>query len=63
MYSLVVLGQIPGTNIRISFTVWLLVCLLAVSAAVLVKVHRRSTYTLSLDPTIANDEQSAAIAH
>ncbi|HEY1064116.1 MAG TPA: hypothetical protein VGE30_02335 [Candidatus Saccharimonadales bacterium] len=53
MYSLVVLGQIPGTNIRISFTAWLFVGMLAVTAFAYIKVHRRSTTSLSLDPTIA----------
>lgn len=45
MYSLLVLGIIPGTNIQISFQVWLqFASILAgvVMATVLLRVHRAS---------------------
>lgn len=63
MYSFVVLGQIPGTEIRISFTGWLLVCLLALACGLAIR-RRHHTDLSPLDPTIATDDQShAATAH
>ena len=40
MYSFIVLGIIPGTNIQITFTTWLNAMLVAISAVLLVRLYR-----------------------
>ncbi len=54
MYSFFVLGQIPGTSITISFSMWLTLCLLAITTYLGIRVHRRKLADTPL-PTIAND--------
>lgn len=44
MYSFIILGQVPGTNIQIDFDIWLRVTLLLLLAGAvlqLLSVHRR----------------------
>lgn len=55
MYSFFVLGQIPGTGLTISFSVWLILCLLAGTAYLWVRLHRRKLEDLTTSPTISTD--------
>lgn len=59
MYSFFVLGQIPGTSITISFTMWLMLSLLAVTLYFGVRYTRQRPQAFSLDPTIGSDDQTA----
>lgn len=62
MYNFFVLGQVPGTGITISFTMWLMLSLLVATSYLGVRYLRQRPETFSLDPTIAGDDQ-AATAH
>ena len=58
MYSFIVLGEIPGTNITISFTMWVLLCLLVITTAFYIRLHRNQAAPQSLqsfEPTIAQE--------
>lgn len=55
MYSFIVLGEIPGTEITISFTMWLLLGLLVVAFIASVRVHRNRPHSLELEPNISNE--------
>lgn len=59
MYNFFVLGQIPGTSITISFTMWLMLSLLAATLYLGVRYLRQRPQSFSLDPTIAGDDQTA----
>lgn len=63
MHSLVVLGQVPGTNIEISFTMWLVMSLIALSLFMAVRMYRHKPMTGSMAPTIGSDDGQAATAH
>lgn len=54
MYSFLVLGQIPGTGITISFSTWLSLCLLAATYFGL-RLHRRKLTTAPSLPTIGGE--------
>ena len=45
MYSFVVLGQIPGTSITISFTMWIQLALLLTMAVLLYKYTHKTKHT------------------
>jgi len=45
MYSFVVLGQIPGTSITISFTMWIQLALLLAAVVVWYKYARKHKFT------------------
>jgi hypothetical protein len=59
MYSFFVLGQVPGTSITISFTMWLMLSLLAATLYIGFRALRLRAQVFSLDPTIAGDDQTA----
>ncbi|MDB5169681.1 MAG: hypothetical protein JWN82_77 [Candidatus Saccharibacteria bacterium] len=59
MYSFFVLGQIPGTSITISFTMWLTLCLAATLIYLAVRMHRNQPLQLGMDPTIGSDDHAA----
>lgn len=42
MYSFVVLGQIPGTGITISFTMWLGLCLAAIAVTIWLRARHQN---------------------
>jgi membrane protein implicated in regulation of membrane protease activity len=58
MYSFFVLGQVPGTGITISFTMWLMLSLVAATLYIGLRYRKQREQTFSLDPTIAADEQT-----
>jgi hypothetical protein len=55
MYSFFVLGQIPGTSITISFTMWLSLSLLAAGTYLALRLHRRRLITNTALPTISGE--------
>lgn len=56
MYSFFVLGLIPGTDIQISFTMWLeTVMLFGMSAYLVRHILRRRTYGSEIVPTIGTE--------
>ena len=56
MYSFFVLGLIPGTNIQISFTMWVEATIALVLLAYLAHYHwKRSHDYQALPPTISAD--------
>ncbi len=56
MYSFFILGEIPGTNVTISFSMWMALCAVALLIAALVMINRRQTMEAAITPTIASDE-------
>ncbi len=51
MYSFIVLGIIPGTNIRITFGAWLQFAVLIFAAVVTLKIYRKiKPMLLKLEP-------------
>lgn len=60
MYSFFVLGQVPGTSITITFTMWMELCAAAVMVTLWLYVrHRNTESTSELQPTIGNDEATS----
>ena len=55
MYSFFVLGQIPGTDITITFSMWMQLCAALLAIALLIRVHRRNTQQRPIQPTISQD--------
>ena len=47
MYNFVVLGQIPGTNVTISFGLWTLAAALAIAIITLLKLVRHRQWTVT----------------
>lgn len=60
MYSFFVLGQIPGTGIVISFTMWLQAMLAVTLIVAYVKYRRHLSTTHNMVPTISNDDIATA---
>lgn len=54
MYSFVILGQIPGTDITISFTMWVELALFVAALITWVIVRHKSVLTVTT-PTIGGD--------
>jgi hypothetical protein len=54
MYSFFILGQIPGTNITISFTMWAQLCAVLLLAVLVIR-FRRHQAAERLEPTIGNE--------
>lgn len=66
MYSFIVLGIIPGTNIQITFTTWLNAMLLAVTIVLLVRLYRmvaseETSTIMSRQPLFAQQLHSRSI--
>jgi len=56
MYHFFILGQVPGTNIIISFSMWMLLAAAVLSLLLWVRLKRRSTEPFTLEPTIGSDD-------
>jgi len=59
MYSFFILGQVPGTAVTITFTMWLQLCALIIGLLALYRVQLNRTITYYMPPTISYEVGSA----
>jgi len=57
VYDIMVLGQIPGTNLVIDFTMWLQLMALLIAVMLYVAVHRRHEHRTLAPIQAQNDLQ------
>mgnify|MGYP003618815008 FL=1 len=57
MYDIMVLGQIPGTNLVIDFTMWLQLMALLIAVTLYVSAHRRHEHRTLAPIQTQNDLQ------
>lgn len=56
MYSIVVLGQIPGTDITITFSMWMATATLLIAIVALARMQRHRTIANYFAPTISEQD-------
>jgi hypothetical protein len=55
MYSFFILGQVPGTNIVISFTMWVVLAAALLLLTLWLHLKNRTIAMTTLEPTISAD--------